>query len=138
MSLFPFLAVLICTMGTLILLLVIIAHQARLQAAQVASTGKAEQQNELDIAREDAQWIAEQLKMSHAASESELTDARLRLGHVEKHMRKLRERIMQLEATFNALEQYDNQQGQQRGDVAAEIARINLQIAEAKRQLRAD
>ena len=33
-SLFPFLAVLLCTMGALILLLVVIARQARLQAAQ--------------------------------------------------------------------------------------------------------
>ncbi len=37
MSLFPFLAVLLCTMGALIVLLVVVAHQSRLQASQEAA-----------------------------------------------------------------------------------------------------
>jgi len=135
MSLFPFLAVLICTMGALILLLVIIAHQARLQAAQPASASHAEQSRELNEAREDAQWLSEELTKSREASETELADARIRLGRIESHMRDLKEHIKQLEATYAAMQQDGEQQGQEGRDVVAEIKRFEQQIGETERQL---
>ena len=58
-SLFPFLAVLICTMGALVLLLVLVARQARLQAAEAAEVDAGQEQDDLKIAREDSQWRIE-------------------------------------------------------------------------------
>ncbi len=135
MSLFPFLAVLICTMGALIVLLVVIAQQARLQAAQVTAIDTTQREKKLAEAREDARWMVEQLEKSRSATESQLTEARLQLGHFEDHARELSKRIARLEATLNDLNQHDHQSGRQPADVAAEIARVRAQIAEARRQL---
>ena len=61
-TLFPFLAVLICTMGALILLLVVIAQQARVQAAQATRTDDAEladRKKELQTAEQSIAWQME-------------------------------------------------------------------------------
>ncbi len=63
-SLFPFLAVLICTMGALILLLVVIARQARLQAAHAVATKEVEQQEDHESELQTLQWEVEQLEDS--------------------------------------------------------------------------
>ena len=62
MSLFPFLAVLVCTMGGLIVLLVVISRQARLAAAQhVLSEDPGEQHNRIAERRELADSLSAEL-----------------------------------------------------------------------------
>ena len=63
-SLFPFLAVLICTMGALVPLLFAITRQARLQAAQTAVAKIAERKAEIKTEHETMQWRIEQLRTS--------------------------------------------------------------------------
>jgi biopolymer transport protein ExbD len=63
-SLFPFLAVLICTMGVLIVLLVLVAKQAdrnASEARETASETQTQQLKELKIAIEDAEFRSEEL-----------------------------------------------------------------------------
>src|SRR4030042_2078125 len=103
-SLFPFLAVLICTMGALILLLVVIARQARLQAAQTAAAKAAEQDKDLKEAAEDVQWRIGHLRVSRQRAEEQLADARLNLGHIEDHTRRLRDQLGRLKATLDDLD----------------------------------
>ena len=62
-SLFPFLAVLICTMGALIVLLVVITRQARLKAAETKAAENVQQQKDLKTELELVQWRTEQLKV---------------------------------------------------------------------------
>ena len=135
MSLFPFLAVLICTMGALILLLVVIARQARLQAAQTASVQTTQQQKQLREAREEVQWKTELLKESRDNKQSQLAKARLVLGHIEDHARRLGKKLTQLEATLAEQERIDDTDSQERAQQEAEIERVRAEIAEAKRQL---
>jgi len=84
-SLFPFLAVLICTMGALILLLVVLARQARLQADQTAQVEVQRHQEDLQAELEMVQWRIEQLRASRAKTEEQLQQIRLLLGHLEDH-----------------------------------------------------
>ena len=64
-ALFPFLAVLICTMGALIVLLVLLVQQARVDASVAATKiggGAGGDQKELRERLEDAQWKRELLE----------------------------------------------------------------------------
>ena len=142
LSLFPFLAVLICTMGALILLLVVIARQARLQAAETARTDAAtaaeeavEKQADLEADREMIQWRVEQLKTSLQQTESQLADTRLGLGHIEDHARRLREQIAQLQAIFGELDQLGDHGSRLRGQLQGELSEIEVQLAESGRRL---
>ena len=55
-SLFPFLAVLICTMGALIVLLVLVVQMAHVEGAEVAQEELLVQPDALQTAKEDYQW----------------------------------------------------------------------------------
>ncbi len=135
MSLFPFLAVLICTMGALILLLVVIARQARLQAAEAASAEKAQQQEKLKEAREDVRWKIDQLRAAREKTEAELAEARLRLGHVEDHGRQLRGQLAGLEASWADLELLGEEGYRRQEQLEAELAAVEVEITEAQHRL---
>jgi hypothetical protein len=96
-SLFPFLAVLICTMGALILVLIALSEHARkdaeLAAAETAAGGVTDAERaEIDILK----WRAEQWQATKAVTEQELADRRLTLSHIEDHTRRLRDEAAEL------------------------------------------
>ncbi len=140
-SLFPFLAVLICTMGSLILLLVVIARQAQLHAARVAeaetAAQRAEQEKEQREAREDVQWQIEQLRAAREATEAQMAEARLKLGHIEDHARRLREHLARLEAVLADLDQHGADEQRQRGKLEAELVKAKADVEKAEEQLEA-
>ena len=110
-SLFPFLAVLVCTLGTLILLLALVAQnatamaeqnakekqqvaQAKLEAAEVVPTRlKAESVDEL-IAEE--KFRVNQLVAFRAKQSADLEDRRDTLTHLDDHIQRLREQLKRL------------------------------------------
>jgi hypothetical protein len=134
-SLFPFLAVLVCTMGALILLLVVIARQARLQAAQSAAAEAGKREDDLKMQREMVQWRIKQLKTSLQKTQSQLSEGRLGLGHLEDHARRLRDQLARLQASFKDLERLDGAGGMQGKRLEAELKQVQAQIAEAQRRL---
>ena len=78
-SLFPFLAVLICTMGALIVLLVLLVQQARVDASVIAQqigSSPGGNSKQLRERLEDAQWQRELLEKSRAEKTDELTKSR--------------------------------------------------------------
>ena len=133
-SLFPFLAVLICTMGALILLLVVLTRQARVQAARLAETKTVEHEADLSRRLEDVRWRIEQLNSSREANQSQLAETRLLLGHLEDHARQLRDRLARLEATWAELERAPSDTDRRR-ELQAEIARLTDEAAAAEKQL---
>lgn len=134
-SLFPFLAVLICTMGALILLLVVIARRARLQATEVAAAEAAQRDDQLSLERELLQWRIEQLKTSLEKTQSQLAEARLGLGQLENHARELGEQLVQLQATWKDLDRLGGAGDRQRGKMEADLEQMTAQIAEVRRRL---
>ena len=138
-SLFPFLAVLICTMGALILLLVILARQAQVQAARATAAQRAAQaaaeQQDLQAAREDVQWRLEQLRDSREQTEAQLEEARLELGHIEDHTRRLRQQMADLEASWSLTKDQSNKAIEHRELLVAELAKAEAELEQARRRL---
>ena len=118
---FPFLAVLICTMGALVPLLLAMSRTARQQAEAAALAKMSEQGAEVQGKVDDVRWRVEQLKQSRKQTESQKVDARLELGHLEDHARQLRGKLAQYEKTIGDLEKLDNGD---RGKVAQSQAEL--------------
>src|SRR5579871_5300655 len=92
-SLFPFLAVLICTMGVMMLLLVIInrpgsgASMDDADASVEPPPGAVQATPEMiQQAREMLAWKISQLHSSREQTESDLSDRQLRLSAIEEHL----------------------------------------------------
>ena len=127
-SLFPFLAVLISTMGALILLLVVIARHARLQAAQAGEAEAPVQNAEHEADRELVAWRIEQLRASRDAAASRVAEERLKLGQIEDHARQLKDRLAQLQTTWNDLHSL--------GDTAAQSDALRAELEVRRREIR--
>ncbi len=136
-SLFPFLAVLICTMGALVPLLLAMARQARLQALHEATVKAAQCQVDAQSQRELTEWRIGELKTARSQAEERLTQARLVLGHVENHARRLRQQGDQLQATLRGMDHSSEQGTQDRTELEAQWRQIQEEIAEAEKQLAA-
>ncbi|XZE54691.1 hypothetical protein SH139x_000668 [Planctomycetaceae bacterium SH139] len=91
-SLFPFLAVLVCTLGTLILLLALVSQKAE-EAAQQLVDSESETAREL---AEQQTWQAQQLIAYRDRQTEILEERRGELAHLEDHSRRLRESLEQL------------------------------------------
>lgn len=95
-------------MGVLILLLVILVRQARLKAlAQAkAQSGIVAEKDDSQLVpdestlrqwEEDLAWQEEQLRIAREKTQSQLTEARLILGHIEDSIRRSREELKTLQ-----------------------------------------
>lgn len=132
-SLFPFLAVLICTLGVLIILLVLAVRSADVRAVgqQTANREQREKQqaelNELTFEFEKRAVEIEARALMRPDSLSRLVGVREHRGHLEVEIRKLKQRISELSAALLALDQ----------DVPAEVdlTKTDARIAELKRQI---
>jgi hypothetical protein len=134
-SLFPFLAVLICTMGAMVLLMFAVMRQARLHAAREAITKAVEQRADAKVERETLDWQIEQLKQSRQATEAQLAEMRLNLGHIEDHSRQLGERISQLQAAGKNLAGLGSVMTQRLVGTHEELDDVRKRIAHAERRL---
>jgi hypothetical protein len=134
-SLFPFLAVLICTMGALVPLLLAMSRTARLQAEAAAVAKLSQQGSEMQTQREDVRWRMEQLQVSRATTTSQLDDARLQLGHIEDHARRLRGQLDQYERTLADLEQLETVGSQRTVQSQAELEQLRAEVKKAEQQL---
>jgi hypothetical protein len=142
-SLFPFLAVLICTMGSLILLLVVITRQAHLQAQEersgVAIDGQQEEQalrGEIRMAR----LMVSQLADAQEKTAADLAESRARLGQIEDHAAALRRRIAAAEQAWNDLDKLGSGGAAERRQIEArltllrdELKRREAELEEAKK-----
>lgn len=136
-SLFPFLAVLICTMGALVLILFAVMRQARLQAAREATAKVAKQHTDWKAERDAVQWRIEQLRQVNKKTQSQLSDLRLKLGHVEDHSRRLRQQAVQLQAAAKNLDQSETDVRRRQSGTREELQAAQAQVAEAERRLAA-
>jgi hypothetical protein len=129
-SLFPFLAVLLCTMGALLVLLVIFsrrAHESQTAAARAAEQARVD---EIQLARDELTWRLEQLQGVRERTAAELARERMRLAAVEEDARKLADELDALERTALALEQSPPADG-----AAAALADAERRLAAARAAL---
>ena len=142
-QLFPFLAVLICTMGALIVLLVLMVQHTNVDAKTKAAALLAEQQeksadDQERIRRErekfeDEQWRAEMLAQQREETAEELTQRRLKLSHLEDHIRRLRQQAQDL--IERAQEIDDGKNDDNLAATRAQLDALRRQIADKQREL---
>ena len=99
-TLFPFLAVLICTMGSLLVLLVVISKRA--QATAEISIQQSQQSDDAElkeISRQHEELTSDLTKMHGMRRQitDYLAERRRALAHIEDHMRRLGEEIRRLQ-----------------------------------------
>src|SRR5262245_30594297 len=102
-SLFPFLAVLICIMGALVIILVLMVARVgdgatvAAAAAGLSPAGRGgDDDRNLRERLEDAQWRRELLENSRTEKSQELADKRAELSHLEDHIRRLQAQANEL------------------------------------------
>ncbi len=98
-TLFPFLAVLICTMGSLIVLLVVMVQQAKATAANRTRERAQRQQvvadeaGEIQVQVEDLRWRIEVMQVSRQKTADDLRTRETELSYLEDEIRQLRGRL---------------------------------------------
>ena len=147
-ALFPFLAVLVCTMGALIVLLVLVVQQARVQAVEVVRPEPADDSAAQLAAlrqqeqREDLSWRSEILEHQREEKTTELADRRLALSHLEDHLTQMEgqwKKLLEERQAFRALNSpskasLDVSQ-QKLADLQAQIERSEDELIQARQNL---
>ena len=132
-SLFPFLAVLLCTMGALLVLLVLFSRSAQ-QADDAAAVEAARRQaEELELARDELGWRLDQLRGVRDRTAEELAKARMQLAGIEDDARALVDELDTLERMAAALESPEADAGDDAVDaLEARLAAARAALDEAR------
>ncbi|TWT31773.1 hypothetical protein [Blastopirellula retiformator] len=137
-SLFPFLAVLICTVGALIVLLVVLVQQAR------ASADSAPAQVEVSAEPEATPPPAapsiplaelEDLRRLRTEQREQLDEERLQLGGIEDHIRRLTTEIRRLDDQVKLLQQQRDAKMSDQAEIDRQLDEVRRQMAEAQQKL---
>ncbi len=135
-SLFPFLAVLLCTVGVLIVMLVLMVHMARVDAAEEEShQGLIEPADPQRIAQEDYQWKRELLEQQRVKVQADMAQKRLELSHLEAHIRELERRWEELSESAADLKRRAGGQDAGRRASLAELERLEQEVRAAREEL---
>lgn len=137
-SLFPFLAVLVCTMGALIVLLVLVLQLAKVDAADSEPlVGEPSPADVRRMEREDFEWQSAQLEQQCQEAKESVEENRLVLSHLEQHIRELEQRWKQLKNEAADLQARVQGGGQDQAVMQAELAKLQDRIAATKQELEA-
>ena len=151
-GLFPFLAVLLCTMGALLVLLVVLAHKARqhaLATVKPSSARRAEVEcqtsEQREISAQNATRLAERLaalrRKQHSMAklrlqiESILQDEQLRLSHLEEHTRRLEHELAELHLTAKQLQATEGQRVLDQQQAERELVRLIKLVEQTNQEL---
>lgn len=122
-SLFPFLAVLLCTMGSLVLILMLVVSAAQADAEQIAEQIQERKEELVSLADHAVDSYRKKLE----DSQLELEKKRLQLQHYEEHILELAKELKELEA--------QHEQAQSEEATAADLDSQKAKISELERQL---
>jgi hypothetical protein len=143
-SMFPFLAVLICTMGALISLLVMGVRQAQVHAHEIIeATQVGNEQRQMDTqqnqqALENYQWRSLVLRTQREQQQKQISSNRLSLSHLEQHARELEQELERLVSRHESLQrqlQQDDSIQAQRANRHAELNKLDADINAARTKL---
>lgn len=145
-SLFPFLAVLLCTMGSLVVLLVAMAQISRekaqleaeaarltVEAAQHAADSPQRRELEQQLAQADA--ALSRLRLVKAEGTAHLTQEQKRLSDIEDHLHRLRDESEALVAETKELIAVEDQHYDDAKIAQHELERLNRLIGEIQEEI---
>lgn len=131
-QLFPFLAVLICTMGALVVLLHAFASHGKQQAAKNAVAKHRAQAEQEEIDADFFRWRSTHLREARTKTQADLDAERLKLSHIEEHQRRLEEKFNQLKIAIAELEKAGASTADERSQNEAELAKVQDELAKAR------
>jgi hypothetical protein len=148
-GLFPFLAVLLSTMGALLVLLVVLAQKAKQQAIEhVISQARTTTQNLPSIDRTAASEVRQlqkqlaqlhhdQLQLAKLREQAEASqrDEQLRLSHLEEHARRLEHELAKLQVASQQLLATENKQLVDQEQAEHELVRLKELIEDSRLQV---
>ncbi len=146
-SLFPFLAVLLCTMGALLVLLVVLAQRAgeRVLAEAEPPAVPASPQPVTPAADDEAAGLISQLEKVRAyqsqlaklriQAEARLQEEQQRLSHLEEHTRRTEHELARLALAAQQLQATENEQSVDQAQAERELKRLQKLSAEAEADL---
>lgn len=133
-SLFPFLAVLLCTMGALVLMLMLMVSGAQSTVQQAAQ----EMQEQFEWEESKIQLVSHALKEKLDQAAIELEKKRLNLQNLEQHIHDLTKELEQLEQQAQLASQSQDTHEQAVQNRQNRISELERQLAEAKSQLQSN
>jgi hypothetical protein len=140
-QLFPFVAVLLCTMGSLLVILVVVARCSwdhGLQQAAVRRQADPEAAKRVDEVRQRLSAVhsyVEQLGTVRAQAEEKLRGDQLQLSHLEDHMRRLQDQLGSLRNAAGELDGLEHEHYDDRAQAEREIARLGQLIEDQKKDV---
>ena len=141
-SLFPFLAVLVCTMGALIVLLVLVVQQARVYASSMTQElAKDESELEEQLAKQrllqdDYEWQREILEQQRTELMAMLSEQRLELSHLEDHIRRLEEKWKRLKSQADQFQRLGLEKSASSERTSVELKQLRAAIDAARARLK--
>lgn len=146
-SLFPFLAVLLCTMGALLVLLVVLVQRAAqegfiakisqltLNSATEPTEENREHREQLEQELADIAEYQQQLESLREQANKRLQDEQLRLSHSEEHARRLEEELAKLAIAAAQLKQTEEHQSVDQEQAERELARLEKLVEETQQRV---
>lgn len=148
-QLFPFVAVLLCTMGALLVLLVSVARTSRARALEdavalqsearaEAALRAAESQRNLEASRRELERVAayqRELDEARRRADAILQHDRARLAHLEDHMRRLRQQLETMKLAAAELNSLQDSRFEDRQQALAEVERLGQLIGETRQKI---
>jgi hypothetical protein len=137
-NLLPLLDVLLCTMGTLIVVLGVVNREARLHPTKRLSgkaAAAAEQLQELTDAQEELELHIQQLLTAREKTLADLENARVRLSGIEDHSRQMEDQLRSLGAASTHLESADGHKDREHDALRSEVMQLNAQRMELDKAL---
>lgn len=140
-TLFPFLAVLLCIMGALIVVLVCVTRLSRdqalaeLAAQEAAAKLPTEPDPEAEQARrklDEATAYLAKLREVRAKAQQQLHGDQSRLSHLEDHIRRLQEKLGSLRLAADELEAMEDEHFDDREQANRELARLEQLIRDSR------
>ena len=128
-SLFPFLAVLLCTMGSLVLILMLIVSGAQADAKQIAEEAENRRLEVESLAEHTVRSYQEQLENGRL----ELEEERLVLQHFEEHILELQDELSELEKTAQLLR--EELKPESKEEFEKKLSELEKQLADATEDL---
>jgi hypothetical protein len=136
-SLFPFLAVLLCTMGALLVVLVAMTRSARdaaLRRAEAATPSPTVTEPDPDVAKEihEAKQFVSKLEQVRSDALHKLREDQRRLSHLEDHMRRLQDQLEKLQIAASELEALEGEHYDDREQAEREVKRLQELIEDTR------
>jgi hypothetical protein len=138
-SLFPFIGILLCTMGALLVILVAVSRSAgdsaKREVAQRRQAGESNVNNDQPQELSEVNEYLAKLNSVRRQAEKKLRDEQARLSHLEDHIRRLREEMKSLRAAAGELVSLEEEHYDDCRQAEQEVLRLRELIEESQKTI---